>query len=40
MMKKLVNTFPRRILLDGGQLIAIHKARYYKKKDGLNLGPG
>ena len=32
--------FGYRLLLDGGQLIAIHKARYYKTKDGLNLGPG
>ncbi|XP_071537931.1 haloacid dehalogenase-like hydrolase domain-containing protein 2 [Panulirus ornatus] len=29
-----------RILLDGAPLIAIHKARYYKRKDGLALGPG
>ncbi|XP_069483034.1 haloacid dehalogenase-like hydrolase domain-containing protein 2 isoform X1 [Ambystoma mexicanum] len=29
-----------RLLLDGAPLIAIHKARYYKKKDGLYLGPG
>lgn len=29
-----------RLLLDGAPLIAIHKARYYKKKDGLALGPG
>jgi len=26
--------------LDGAPLIAIHKARYFKKKDGLALGPG
>ncbi|XP_058027054.1 haloacid dehalogenase-like hydrolase domain-containing protein 2 isoform X3 [Ahaetulla prasina] len=29
-----------RLVLDGAPLIAIHKARYYKKKDGLALGPG
>ncbi|KAM9331210.1 haloacid dehalogenase-like hydrolase domain-containing protein 2 [Gastrophryne carolinensis] len=29
-----------RLLLEGAPLIAIHKARYYKKKDGLSLGPG
>ncbi|EFB22004.1 hypothetical protein PANDA_006577, partial [Ailuropoda melanoleuca] len=29
-----------RLLLDGAALIAIHKARYYKRKDGLALGPG
>lgn len=28
------------LLLNGAQLIAIHKARYFKKKDGLSLGPG
>ncbi len=26
--------------MDGAQLIGIHKGRYYKKKDGLALGPG
>lgn len=26
--------------MDGAPLIAIHKARYFKKKDGLALGPG
>lgn len=31
---------PSRLLLDGAPLIAIHKARYYKRKDGLALGPG
>lgn len=31
--------FPR-MILDGAPLIAIHKARYYKRKDGLALGPG
>ena len=25
---------------NGAKLIAIHKARYYKTKEGLNLGPG
>lgn len=29
-----------RLILDGATLIAIHKARYYKRKDGLALGPG
>lgn len=29
-----------RLLVDGAPLIAIHKARYYKRKDGLALGPG
>ncbi|XP_022083563.1 haloacid dehalogenase-like hydrolase domain-containing protein 2 [Acanthaster planci] len=29
-----------RLLLDDAKLIAIHKARYYKRLDGLALGPG
>ena len=29
-----------RLLLDGASLIAIHKGRYYKRADGLSLGPG
>ncbi|XP_068218808.1 haloacid dehalogenase-like hydrolase domain-containing protein 2 [Palaemon carinicauda] len=29
-----------RLLIDGAPLIAIHKARYYKRSDGLALGPG
>ncbi|MFT7815307.1 Haloacid dehalogenase-like hydrolase domain-containing protein 2-like [Arapaima gigas] len=29
-----------RLLLEGAPLIAIHKARYYKSKEGLALGPG
>lgn len=29
-----------RLLLDGCPLIAIHKVRYYKRGDGLALGPG
>ncbi|XP_027055012.1 haloacid dehalogenase-like hydrolase domain-containing protein 2 [Pocillopora damicornis] len=29
-----------RLLLEGCPLIAIHKVRYYKKGDGLALGPG
>ncbi|XP_069779924.1 haloacid dehalogenase-like hydrolase domain-containing protein 2 isoform X2 [Narcine bancroftii] len=29
-----------RLILNGAPLIAIHKARYYKKMDGLSLGPG
>ncbi|XP_014475114.1 PREDICTED: haloacid dehalogenase-like hydrolase domain-containing protein 2 [Dinoponera quadriceps] len=29
-----------RLLLDGALLIAIHEGRYYKRPDGLALGPG
>ncbi|PVD36300.1 hypothetical protein C0Q70_03278 [Pomacea canaliculata] len=29
-----------RLILSGAPLIAIHKGRYYKRKDGLALGPG
>ena len=29
-----------RLLLDGASLIAIHEGRYYKRPDGLALGPG
>uniref|UniRef100_A0A914ZME4 Haloacid dehalogenase-like hydrolase domain-containing protein 2 n=1 Tax=Parascaris univalens TaxID=6257 RepID=A0A914ZME4_PARUN len=29
-----------RLLLNGAKLIAIHKGRYYRRKDGLALGPG
>lgn len=29
-----------KLLVDGRPLIAIHKARYFKRKDGLALGPG
>lgn len=29
-----------RLLLDGCPLIAVHKVRYYKRGDGLALGPG
>ncbi|KAI8809260.1 Haloacid dehalogenase-like hydrolase domain-containing protein 2 [Cladochytrium replicatum] len=29
-----------RILKDGGRFIAIHKGRYFERKDGLALGPG
>lgn len=29
-----------RCLLDGAQLIAIHAGKYYKRSDGLALGPG
>ena len=32
-------TLLSRLLIDGAPLIAIHKARYYKRKDGLALGP-
>lgn len=29
-----------RLVLGGAKLIAIHKTRYYKRPDGLALGPG
>ena len=29
-----------RLLMDGAELIAIHKGRYLKSKEGLALGPG
>jgi len=29
-----------RCLLNGAELIAIHKGRYYSRRDGLALGPG
>lgn len=29
-----------RLLLNGAKLIGIHKAKFYKRKDGLALGPG
>ncbi|XP_071447363.1 haloacid dehalogenase-like hydrolase domain-containing protein 2 [Hetaerina americana] len=29
-----------RLLQDGAQLIAIHKSKYYRRADGLALGPG
>ncbi|XP_041355856.1 haloacid dehalogenase-like hydrolase domain-containing protein 2 [Gigantopelta aegis] len=29
-----------RLLVNGASLVAIHKARYYKRQDGLALGPG
>ncbi|OWF47844.1 haloacid dehalogenase-like hydrolase domain-containing protein 2 [Mizuhopecten yessoensis] len=29
-----------RLIMDGAALVAIHKARYYKRTDGLALGPG
>jgi len=29
-----------RLLLNGAQLIAIHKGKYYQQCDGLSLGPG
>ncbi|CAL4220959.1 unnamed protein product, partial [Meganyctiphanes norvegica] len=34
----LSNTF--RLIMDGATLVAIHKARYYMRSDGLALGPG
>lgn len=27
-------------MLNGAKLIGVHKAKYYKRKDGLALGPG
>lgn len=32
--------FDPRLILDGAPLIAIHKGRYYRRKEGLALGPG
>lgn len=32
--------FNVRLLLDGASFIAIHEGRYYKRPDGLALGPG
>ncbi|KAJ8552596.1 hypothetical protein ON010_g9950 [Phytophthora cinnamomi] len=29
-----------RVLLEGGSLVALHEARYFAGKDGLNIGPG
>ncbi|XP_075931156.1 haloacid dehalogenase-like hydrolase domain-containing protein 2 isoform X1 [Petromyzon marinus] len=29
-----------RLVLEGAQLVAVHKARYYRRADGLALGPG
>lgn len=29
-----------RLILDGAPLIAVHKARYYRRRDALALGPG
>lgn len=29
-----------RLLLDGASLVAVHKGRYYKRKDGMAIGPG
>lgn len=31
---------PSRLILNGCPLIAVHKARYFKREDGLALGPG
>lgn len=33
-------SFVTRCLLNGAQLIAIHAGKYYKRSDGLALGPG
>lgn len=37
---KTIWNFLLRYILEGAPLIAIHKARYYKRSDGLALGPG
>ena len=29
-----------RLLQDGGRLVAVHKGRYFRRLDGLALGPG
>ena len=39
-MKMTVFHMLSRLLLEGCPLIAIHKVRYYKRGDGLALGPG
>ena len=39
-MKMIVFYMLSRLLLEGYPLIAIHKVRYYKRGDGLALGPG
>ena len=39
-MKMIVFYMLSRLLLEGCPLIAIHKVRYYKRGDGLALGPG
>lgn len=39
MVLYFLSTFYR-LLLDGCPLIAVHKVRYYKRGDGLALGPG
>lgn len=36
----ILSTISFRLVLEGCPLIAIHKARYYKKKEELALGPG
>lgn len=38
--KQTTHLMLSRLLLDGCPLIAIHKVRYYKRGDGLALGPG
>jgi ribonucleotide monophosphatase NagD (HAD superfamily) len=35
-----VNFILLRILMNGAELIAVHKGRYYSRGDGLALGPG
>ena len=37
---QILSTIIIRYLLDGARLIAIHRAKYFKKLDGLALGPG
>jgi len=42
-MQKFIDNFfvvLFRLLMQGAQLIAIHKGRYYRQQDGLSLGPG
>lgn len=39
-LRQLNVTRNSRLLLDGASLIAIHEGRYYKRPDGLALGPG
>ncbi len=37
---QMVDYCINRLLVEGGRLIAIHKAKYYKREDGLAIGPG
>lgn len=40
LVKMIIFHIVFRLLLEGCPLIAIHKVRYYKRGDGLALGPG